>query len=104
MMFSCQDEHEQREHKRKEAHTFAAGRTADCIGNELIGHFGRRLDAARHKTALGCAANKECGDHRHGGNHVGCGIGECDLGIANLCDRKQIDDLELMDGIDCHGR
>ena len=82
----------------------AAGRTADCLGHEFIGHFGRRLDAARHKTALGCAANKECGDHRHGGNHVGCGIGEAISVLPIFAIGKRFDDLELMDGIDCHGR
>ena len=97
-----QDEHEQREHEGEEAHAFGAGRTSYCIGDEFVGQFGRRLHAARHQTALGGAADQEYGDDHHGGDHVGRRIGEGDLGIADLGDRKQIDDLELMDWIDSH--
>ena len=36
--------------------------------------------------------------------HEGGRIGEGDLGAADLDDREQVDDLELVDWVDGHGR
>jgi hypothetical protein len=80
-------------------------RTLDGSGDELVGQLDHRLHRARYQTSPGSAANEECGNQRHGKKHVRCGIGERDLSIANLGDREQIADLELMNGIYySHGR
>ena len=42
-----QHEHEQREHQREELHALRAGRVAQHRGDELVGHFGDRLQARR---------------------------------------------------------
>ena len=44
-----ENETEQREHEREEAHAFFARRLPHHVGNELVGHLGDRLHAARHK-------------------------------------------------------
>ena len=95
----CQNEREQREHKREEAHPFGSRRTLDGSGDELVGQLDHRLHTAKYQTSPGSAANEECGNQRHGNKHVRCGTGERDLSIANLGDREQIPDLELMNGI-----
>src|SRR5215468_520988 len=97
-----QDEREQREHEGEETHPLGAGRTFYGVGDEFVSQLGGRLHAARHKASLGGAAQKECGDDHNCGDHVGRGVGEGDLRIANFDDRKQINDLELMNWIDSH--
>ena len=46
-----ENEHEEREHERKEFHPLGAGGAAQCCGDELVGHFCDRLQAARHQGA-----------------------------------------------------
>src|SRR5262245_34085004 len=97
-----QNEHEKREHEGEEAHAFAAGRASYGIGDKLVRQFCRRLQAVRHQASFGGAANKKYRDHGYGRDHIGRRIGEGDLGIADLRNRKQLADLELVDWIDRH--
>ena len=43
-----QDEEEDREHEREKPHAGFAGGGAHHAGDELVGHFGHGLQAARH--------------------------------------------------------
>ena len=96
-----QDEHEQREHQREELHPALADGVAYGVGDELIGEFGDRLDAARHDAARrGRAQHQRAGDP-HGHQHVETGIGEIQVDVA--AERQQGYDLELVDRIG-HGR
>src|SRR4029077_6713550 len=97
-----QDEREQREHKGEETHSLGAGCTFYGVGDEFVRQLGCRLHAARHKASLGGTAEKECSNDHNSCDHIGRRVGESDLRIADLADRKQIDDLELMNWIDSH--
>ena len=70
--------------------------------DELVGQFCRRLQAARHQAAPGRCNDQERGDADDCEHHEGRRIGEGDLDIADLRDRKEIDDLKLVDWIDGH--
>lgn len=47
-----QHEHEQREDQREKLHSLAAGRVAQHVGHELVGHLRHRLEAGRHQRAV----------------------------------------------------
>ena len=96
-----QDEHEQREHQREEPHALAAGAAAQHVGDEFVGHLGDRLQAAGHQRARAGRADHQQGDHAERDQHVERRIGKRDLGVADLADREEVDDLELVDRI--HG-
>src|SRR6185437_4274380 len=98
-----QNEHEDREHEREKSHAFVAGGTADRGGDEFVGYLGGRLQARRHHAALGGADHQEGGDAEHGDQHESGGIGESDRGVADLEDRKQVVNLELLNGVGGHG-
>ena len=100
-----QDEHEDREHEGKKPHAFGAGGRAHHGGDEFVGQLGRRLQARGHqarRSAVPITRNGGQADHRD--QHEGGRIGEGDLGVADLAERKQVDDLELVDGVDGHDR
>src|SRR6266487_5838871 len=44
-----ENEHEEREHQREELHAFRPGRVSQCGGDELVGHFGDRLQPPGHE-------------------------------------------------------
>ena len=94
-----QHEHEQREHEGEEAHAFLPGGRAHHAGDEFVGQFRGRLQARGHRLAAGGADHQEQREPDHGDQHEQRGIGEGDLGVAELAERKQVDDLELVDGI-----
>ena len=84
MMFSRQDEHEQREHEGEEPHSLVAGGTSYRVGDEFVGQS-RRSTACG--PAQGCGGvppirNAVMTDHR--GHHVSGRIGESDLGVRRF--------------------
>src|ERR1700676_633907 len=98
------DEHEQREDQREELHAFRAGRAADGAGDELVADFGDRLEAPGHQLPSGDAADHQDRDHRYRQEHVERRVGEGDRLIADMADREQWLDVELMDRVDFHPR
>ena len=54
-----QDEHEDREHDREEAHAFLAGGVAQDPGHELVQHLDRGLQPARHHGVLAGAGHDQ---------------------------------------------
>jgi hypothetical protein len=58
-----QNEHEQREDHREEAHALRARRVPQHRGHEFVGHFRDRLQTARHEAAIGRGQEQEAGGH-----------------------------------------
>src|SRR5262249_36166114 len=98
-----QHEHEDREYEWKKPHTLGACSAAHGRGHELVDNFGGGLQTGGNKATACCGATQKDGDAHDCCQHVGGRVVEHDAGVADLCDGKQIDDLELMDGIDGHG-
>ncbi len=98
-----QHEHEDREHEGEEPHAFVTGGRAHGRGDEFVGYFRGRLQARRHQALFGGADHQEGGDDDHRGQHESRRIGEHDIGAADMCDREQFDDAELMNWIGGHG-
>ena len=97
-----QHEHEKREDEGKKFHPFRAGSRADGCSHELVRKFCRRLQAGRHQAAPGRCNDQERGESDDCQHHEGRRICEGDLDIADLRDRKEIDNLKLVDWIDGH--
>jgi hypothetical protein len=64
----------------------------------------RRSTAAAGHQLPPAAADHQQRDHRHRAEHVERRIGEGDLLIADVADREDLVDIELMDRIDFHPR
>ena len=74
------------------------------VGDELVGQFGDRLHPARHQRARpSCRRPAARRDADHGDHHEQRGIGEGDLVPADVAERDDLVDFELMDRIG-HGR
>src|ERR1700738_1483566 len=93
------DEHEQREHQREELHAFRPGAASDGVGHKLVAQFGHRLEAPGNELPSGDAADHQQRNQRHRNEHVGRRIGEGDLLIADVADREDLFDIELVDRI-----
>src|SRR6267378_49194 len=98
------DEHEQREDQREELHAFRAGRAADRAGDELVADFGHRLETPGNELPPGDATDHQDRDQRHRQEHVEGRIGDGDRLIADMADREERLDVELMDRVDFHPR
>jgi hypothetical protein len=60
------------------------------------------LQTGRYEATLCGGANQEGGNSGDRDHHEGRRIGESDLGIADLGDREEIDNSELVYRIDSH--
>src|SRR5258705_8637344 len=98
------DEHEQREDQWEELHAFRAGRAADRAGDELVADFGHRLETPGNELPPGDATDHQDRDQRHRQEHVEGRIGDGDRLIADMADREERLDVELMDRVDFHPR
>ena len=98
------DEHEQREHQREELHAFRAGGAADRAGDELVGDFGDRLHAAREPAAGSTPPIISSEITATATKHVERRVGEGDRVLADMADREEGLDIELMDRVDFHPR
>src|SRR5262249_4369860 len=84
---------------REEFHAFRAGGAPQCIRDELVENFSDRLQPSGHQGARAGGAEHQGEDQSERDQHEQCRIGEGNLGAADVKNRKQILDLELMDGI-----
>ena len=94
-----QNEHEQREHQREELHALLAGGAVDRVGDELVGQFRDRLHPAGDERPRRTAADQQRPDADHGDRHEQRGIGEGDLVPADVAQRGDLVDFELMNWI-----
>src|SRR6516225_1492884 len=99
----AKDEHEEREYEGEELHPFGPSRTADGISDEFVANLRDRLQPARHHRAACRAEDQQRGDQSDDDQHVQRRIGETDLMTAQIEERPEIFDFELMDRIDLHG-
>ena len=69
------------------------------VGDEFVGQLGDRLQPARHQRAGRAAADQQRPDADHGDHHEQRGIGEGDLVPADVAERRELLDFELMNRI-----
>ena len=69
------------------------------VGDELVGELRERLQPARHQAARGGRADQQRADDADRDHHEQRRIGEGDLVPADVGDREDLVDLELMDRI-----
>src|SRR5262249_59337849 len=80
------------------------GGKGTCRGGwkQIGGKVRRRMAAARHQTSPRGGGDEKDSQTSYSRQHKGGRVGEGDLGIADFDDRKQIDNLKLVDWIDSH--
>ena len=86
-----QDEEEDAEHQREEAHPVLARRRAHHAGDELVAHFGQRLQAAGDAGAAARPDRRDQAGQRHREQHIEPGIRQRKI---DVCDRNREDSDE----------
>ena len=86
--------------KREELHPLRAGGVAQHVGDEFVGHFGDRLQAAGDEAAARRRQIQEGAGGGDGRHHEERGIGEGEIEPADLDRNRDLRDLELVDRID----
>ncbi len=92
-----QDEEEQREHEREEGPAFRTNRINRHVVDEVVAHFCRGLQPARHHRRGTHAHVQECQNHNGGNNHHHGGLAE-PQGFAK-CTQNWME-LELTERVD----
>ena len=98
-----ENEEENAEHQRKEAHSRFARRRAQHTGHEFVAHLGHGLHAPRNAGAAACADGRDKTAQRNGQQHVEAGIGQRKVDMADR-NRQDRMDRELLDRIDRRSR
>ena len=98
-----QDEHEQAEHHREEAHALLARRRAQHAGDELVGELRRRLQPAGNARAAARARRHHQAGDGDRDQHVKRGIGQREI-VSGDPDRDEWRNRELFDRIDRRSR
>ena len=93
-----------REHEREETHTVLARGRAHDAGDELVGHLGERLHAARNAGAAARTDRRDKAAHRHREQHVEAGIRQREIAVSAIGDRDDRVDRELLDRVDRRAR